>query len=592
MDKQIQSSRKLTIVVQDPSIKDKNGNILTAQVNVPAEDPSPGPRGYRIHVIDYDASTKTLYKPLKYPAAAGSHQDPFQAAPDATILGHPGFHAQNVYAVAMRTLARFEFALGRRVAWGFDGHQLKIAPHAFAGAHAFYSRFNQALMFGYFPSRLSKDQKDKVFTCLSHDVIAHETTHAILDGLRERYMEPSSPDQAAFHESFADIVALLSVFSIREFVEKALETIKDKDDEALKNRALVDEKYLTAAALRESFLCGLADQLGPELTRIRGSALRRAGELTPSKDYLKDDNEEFTEPHRRGEILAAAVMNSLIEVLEKRVAHLRRIDGRYIDRHRVAEEAAECSDYLLTMVIRALDYMPPVHISFGGFLSAMLTADMEIRPNDSKYGFRAALRNSFESYGINSAAEWSKNSNESVWEPVKDKFCYDRVHFDSMLRDRNEMFRFIRENRKPLRLYDGAYTRVISVRPCLRIAPDDGFPLRETVAEVFQQLLVTARELKRLKIEKPAGMPDTLEVELLGGTTLIFDEYGKLKYTIGVTVYSPTRDSVKARQSKLIKHLWEQGHYEGRAGGAEEEAFAELHRRRSLGLIRNSEEEF
>jgi hypothetical protein len=32
-------------------------------------------------------------------------------------------------------------------------------------------------------------------------------------------VEPSSPDQAAFHEGFADITALLSVFSLKDVVE-------------------------------------------------------------------------------------------------------------------------------------------------------------------------------------------------------------------------------------------------------------------------------------------------------------------------------------------------------------------------------------
>ena len=64
-------------------------------------------------------------------------------------------------------------------------------------------------MFGYFPGR-----SQMVYCCLSHDIVAHETTHALLDGLRERYTDPSSPEQAAFHEGFADIVALLSVFAL------------------------------------------------------------------------------------------------------------------------------------------------------------------------------------------------------------------------------------------------------------------------------------------------------------------------------------------------------------------------------------------
>src|SRR5215471_6088434 len=62
----------------------------------------------------------------------------------------------------------------------------------------------EPFFFGYF---MGSDGK-LVFTCLSHDVVAHETTHALLDGLRKRYMERSTPDQAAFHEGFADVVAV------------------------------------------------------------------------------------------------------------------------------------------------------------------------------------------------------------------------------------------------------------------------------------------------------------------------------------------------------------------------------------------------
>ena len=56
-----------------------------------------------------------------------------------------------------------------------------------------------------------------------------------------------------------------------------------------------------------------------------------------------------------------------------------------------------------------------------------------------------------------------------------------------MLRDREEVFRFIWENRLELKIRDDSYIEVQSVRPCIRIGPD-GFVLHETVAEYIQIL--------------------------------------------------------------------------------------------------------
>src|SRR5262249_34423159 len=146
--------------------------------------------------------------------------------------------------------------------------QLKVAPHAFAEANAFYSKRDEALLFGYFAG-----PKGTIFTCLSHDIIAHETTHALLDGLRPRYLEPSSPHQAAFHEGFADVVALLSVFSIREVVSFAVHAALTKQEEkskaataataaavtAVADESIVSLAGLTIDALRNGILLGLGE---------------------------------------------------------------------------------------------------------------------------------------------------------------------------------------------------------------------------------------------------------------------------------------------------------------------------------------------
>lgn len=582
-------TRRLRIIAQDPMVKSR-GKILTASVEVPAENLAAGPWGYRVQVIDYDSTTNTFYKPRKnrdYEGEDGGLTDPFKRAGDRVLLEDPSFHAQNVYAIAMRILARFEFALGRRVSWQFNSHQLKVAPHAFADANAFYSRDDESLLFGYFPGVESKT----VFCCLSHDIVAHETTHALLDSLRGRYIDPSSPDQAAFHEGFSDVVALLSVFALKEVVLAALEHSEEKKEKKKKGgrkkksragdqgsgRPTLSRRSLTIEALKKSVLFGLAEQMGSELSETRGGALRRSLDIDPDPEkYHKDP--EFQEPHRRGEILVAAMLRAFLDVWVERIQALDAGGSGRLDRERVIEEGAKAADHLLTMSIRALDYCMPVHITFGDFLSALLTADSQICPDDSHFEYRRKLHAAFGSFGIESAVspKWSKYG---LWIAPEDTLSYDRVRFESLIRDPDEMFRFIWENRKPLRLEEKVYTRVLSVRPCMRIGPD-GFVLRETVAEYMQLVELKAKELAKRGIEKPEGMPDKTRLLLQGGGTLIFDEFGKLKFNINNRIYD------KKRQSARIDHMWKNGYIGGDDRGIwRPRTFAELHRLRSTGKL-------
>lgn len=546
------ATRKLTIVAQDPSVR-VNGRILTADVTVPAEDLAPGPTGYRVKVVDYDASSDTLYK-----------AKPFKPNPgDRDLLTNPAFHAQNVYAIAMRILARFEFALGRRISWGFDGHQIHIAPHAFADANAFYSETDRGLFFGYFAGRNGRP----VFTCLSHDVVAHETTHAILDGLRDRYTEPSSPDQAAFHEAFADIVALLSVFALPDVVRQLLD--RPYPGRRRGGGRFVDARFLKPNALKEWVLLGLAEEMGQELAEVRGGALRQSAKLKPSRTLLR--TAEFQEPHRRGEILVAAVMNAFVSIWTRRIQLLGSFKGNTKDRSLVVEEGAKAADHLLTMAIRAIDYCPPIEITFADYLSALLTADGEMVREDP-HGYRETLRACFREFGIDPSPLAQR---DGTWTQFDGEIAYGGFHFESMQRDREEVFRFVWENRRRLDLDEKAYINIESIRPCVRISPD-GFVLRETVVEYIQLSSLRADELRgELGVAAPRDMPGHQNVKLYGGGTLIFDQYGRLKFWIA----KPFRN--RQRQQDRLDHLWVTGFYA--RGDDPRTRFSQIHMRRAGG---------
>ncbi|HSG38881.1 MAG TPA: peptidase S8, partial [Thermoanaerobaculia bacterium] len=189
-------------------------------LRIPWEDLEPGPVGEYLEVVDVDPPSDCCYAPVDL-------DDRFLLAQDGLdpAEGDPQFHQQMVYAVAMTTIRNFERALGRRVLWSPAGEdqgyrfvrRLRIYPHALREANAYYSPWKKALLFGYFPASPANPGRNlpggTVFTCLSHDVIAHETTHALLDGLHRRLIEPSNQDTLALHEAFADIVALFQHFS-------------------------------------------------------------------------------------------------------------------------------------------------------------------------------------------------------------------------------------------------------------------------------------------------------------------------------------------------------------------------------------------
>jgi hypothetical protein len=314
-------------------------------------------------------------------------------------------------------------------------------------------------------------------------------------------------------------------------------------------------------------------------------------ELEANPDYYLAPKGEFQESHRRGELLVAAIMNAFVSVWAKRLLRGYIAGQPVADLERAREEGADVASYFLTMAIRGLDYMPPLHITFRDYLSALITADVVLRPDDSRYGFRDQLRTWFGLYGITPSsgspvptpeglpAPPSTALEAGAWSPIGDMaLTYDRTHFEQMMKDPDEVFRFLWENRELLGLTGplngSAYMKVLWVRPCVRTAPD-GFVLHETVAEFYQVIRLRADELERKEygLKRPNGMADDMVVPLYGGGTLLFDDYGRLKYYIHNALDN------SSRQSERIQELWRRGELSGRQGFYS--PFAALHRLRA-----------
>jgi hypothetical protein len=386
--------RRLRAYAFDPSLSTM---LDTAQINetvlaVPWEKLMPGPAGEYLEVVDYDPASSRFYEPVDL-----DHRHLLAQAGLAPSESSPQAHQQMVYAVAMTTIGHFERALGRRALWsprratGGESEyvaKLRIYPHALRGANAFYSPEKKALLFGYF----SAPENDgihapgsTVFTCLSHDIIAHETTHALLDGMHRRFIEPTHPDSLAFHEAFADIVALFQHFTFPDVLRHQI--ARTRGDLATTN-----------------LLAELAQEFGRALGQH--GALRSYLGTTPDPAALAST----FEPHARGAILVAAVFEAFTTIYQTRARPLIRLatggsgvlpEGELATGlvEALAGEAAKTADHFLNMCIRALDCCPPVGLTFGDYLCALITADTDLVPEDP-FGYRVALVDAFRKRGI------------------------------------------------------------------------------------------------------------------------------------------------------------------------------------------------
>jgi len=67
--------------------------------------------------------------------------------------------------------------------------------------------------------------------------------------------------------------------------------------------------------------------------------------------------------------------------------------------NRLAQEAAKAAGHVLNICIRALDYCPPVDLTFGEYLRALITSDLDLMPDD-EHRYRVAFIEAFRRRGI------------------------------------------------------------------------------------------------------------------------------------------------------------------------------------------------
>ena len=519
--------RPLKIYTMDPSTRRLEG--AAAVINVPFETLKVGPQGMRFAI---EKSPTSPFHPL-----------PDVDLDDTRILirsgrdpapSDPVFHHQMVYAVCSSIYAAFRTALGRELAWGFEDEKLRVLPHGMQDRNALYSQADKSLSFGWYPAedkaigRLVP--KGYVFACLSHDIIAHELTHALLDGLRAEFRRSVSPDTAAFHEAFADIVALLQRFSYEEVVKHVIRTTRGK-------------------VTGENFLMGEEFGQGVGMTGgVRGFDLSEHPKVYSAG----------CEIHELGSVLVSAILEAFLTVYKRRSAAYFRLASNGTGIVPEGDPPADLVNILahllsrlasqfLSICIRAIDYCPPVNIMFGEYLRALITADFDLVPDDP-WAYREALIEAFGRRRIYPPGVKSLSEDALLWHgpttPLKvKKLDYATLKFSGdpgsaarvgeLRRQATELGKFITalENRESLGEFGVAADgdpelrgdkvdspRIESIRSSRRVGPD-GQMVFDLVAEVTQR-------------RHAAGGRGEPVFEFYGGSTVILDPHGEIRYII------------------------------------------------------------
>lgn len=292
-----------------------------------------------------------------------------------TMPDTPQFDAVHTFAVVRQTLTMYQRSLSSAGAemplpwqWNssIDTAPLQIFPYGLPNVmNAFYSRTQNCLKFGDF---VPSGQTERVFTCRSFDIVAHETGHAVLDGLKPHWLLADAPPQTGgLHEAFGDLTAIFLALSQLDQCEAVVAQTK----------ARLHDK---------TFLSDIAEQFGLALGGTMG--LRNAdNDLTLSQ--------AGTQVHAISQVFTGAVYDILADIfaLERNPAF--EDDAAVL--HRVAA-------WLRGLVLRALVASPDVAATYADVVNEMLRLTLE---DDKPAAYLDAIRHQFTIREVVAAPEYT-----------------------------------------------------------------------------------------------------------------------------------------------------------------------------------------
>ena len=511
---------EVKVLPKDPLLaRTRNLWPIKAKLNCTASD---GPTSARIAVVDYNADLDTRFAPAKL-LKDGSGFHGIAGLSNGKILENFNFHQVNVWAIIEQILMRLEddYALGRPIPWASGFGRLLVLPHAGYQQNAFYDRATGALHLFYFEGPDGKP----VYTCLSHDIVAHELGHAVLDGLKPGYNEVSSPETAGFHEYFGDAIAMLASLRRREI-------------------AMLVTQGAPARLKAKNVVSAIASEFGAAIHGL------------PDRDYLRGAWNKQTmrdlrgtyEEHDWSEILTGVYYDLLQYLYVRNLAEISRertelpASGRKRKKRNqqmTIQALFRAADQTANVMLRAIDYCPPVDLRYDQYARAVLRADEVAYPEDS-YGIRTQLKRIFRQRGLRPPPEDEGERRKIVRELRRAN------DIDSVTATPADAYRFVDEYRNLFHIPHDANLSVVSVYRTNKRANSGYWAPKERVIEF------TWSEDVKLEGRAFGSLAGSL-LPLHCGGTLVFDGSGNFLHMALVLPTPERRQSLLQYARYLIR---------------------------------------
>lgn len=266
---------------------------------------------------------KVIPKNIQYSISDSTHPDltinvptPAPPALNLNVQGYSGggFNRQTIQGQAAQVYVTLTNTLKymisktapNRVRRWAAVNNLNVIPRAGKDLNAYYDRNN--LKFFFYPVN-----NKNFYTCETPDIVAHEFGHAYLDVLRPDLWSTQAPEIWAFHESFGDITAILSIMQFDQILDLML-----KETDLLKSNIV--------SKLAEEFgkiIYALSDEESGNLPDCLRDAANEFVYVEPEKLSNDGPNDILTrECHNFSRVWTGTWYELMIEIYKKNLSSM------------------------------------------------------------------------------------------------------------------------------------------------------------------------------------------------------------------------------------------------------------------------------